>query len=77
MTDADAAAFALLDRFAEAWNGHDLDALMSMMTDDCVFEASAGPQAAGQRSEGRVAVRAAYAPASSSAPGWTGIWRSR
>jgi steroid delta-isomerase-like uncharacterized protein len=51
----------LLDRFADAWNRHDLDALMSMMTDDCVFEASAGPQADGQRSEGKPAVRAAYA----------------
>jgi steroid delta-isomerase-like uncharacterized protein len=52
---------ALLDRFADAWNRHDLDALMSMMTDDCVFEASAGPEVAGQRSEGKPAVRAAYA----------------
>jgi steroid delta-isomerase-like uncharacterized protein len=52
---------ALLDRFADAWNRHDLDALMSMMTDDCVFEASAGPLVHGQRSEGREAVRAAYA----------------
>jgi ketosteroid isomerase-like protein len=51
----------LLDRFAGAWNRHDLDALMSMMTDDCVFEASAGPQVDGQRSEGTRAVRAAYA----------------
>jgi steroid delta-isomerase-like uncharacterized protein len=51
----------LLDRFAEAWNRHDLDALMSMMTDDCVFEASAGPQADGQRSEGQQEVRAAFA----------------
>ena len=30
------------------------------MTDDCVFEASAGPHVDGQRSEGRDAVRAAY-----------------
>jgi steroid delta-isomerase-like uncharacterized protein len=52
---------ALLDRFADAWNGHDLDALMSMMTDDCVFESSAGPDVNGQRSEGKNAVRAAYA----------------
>ena len=51
----------LLDYFADAWNRHDLDALMSMMTDDCVFEASAGPHADGQRSEGKPAVRAAYA----------------
>jgi steroid delta-isomerase-like uncharacterized protein len=50
-----------LDRFSDAWNRHDLDALMSMMTDDCVFEASAGPQVDGQRSAGRQAVRAAYA----------------
>lgn len=34
---------------------------MSMMTDDGVFEASAGPEVNGQRSEGTQAVRAAYA----------------
>jgi hypothetical protein len=34
---------------------------MSMMTDDGVFEASAGLQVDGQRSEGKQAVRAAYA----------------
>ncbi len=34
---------------------------MSMMTDDCVFQASAGPHADGQRSEGKPAVRAAFA----------------
>ena len=54
-------AVELLDRFADAWNRHDLDALMSMMTDDCLFEASAGPQVNGQRNDGREAVRAAYA----------------
>ena len=58
---SDGDLLALLDRFAEAWNRHDLDALMGMMTDDCVFEASAGPQAVGQRSEGQQAVRAAFA----------------
>lgn len=51
----------LLDRFADAWNRHDLDALMSMMADDCVFDASAGSEVNGQRNEGPVAVRAAYA----------------
>ena len=58
---ADADSLELLARFADAWNRHDLDGLMAMMTDDCVFEASAGPQVSGQRSEGREAVRAAYA----------------
>ena len=58
---ANADVLTLLDRFADAWNRHDLDALMSMMTDDCVFQASAGPRVDGQRSEGQPAVRAAYA----------------
>ena len=58
---SDADLVRLLERFAEAWNRHDLDALMSMMTDDCVFQASAGPQVDGLRSEGQQAVRAAYA----------------
>jgi len=50
-----------LQAFAEAWNRHDIDDLMSFMTDDCVFEASAGPEACGTRSQGRQAVRAAFA----------------
>ena len=52
---------AFLDAFADAWNRHDVDAIMAAMTDDCVFEASAGPEVNGQRTEGREAVRAAYA----------------
>ena len=50
-----------LQAFADAWNRHDVEALMSFMTDDCVFEASAGPEICGQRSEGREAVRGAFA----------------
>ena len=57
---SEAERLELLDRFADAWNRHDLDALMSMMTHDCVFEASAGPDVNGQRSEGTQAVRAAF-----------------
>src|SRR5688572_10068895 len=58
---SEADVITLLDRFADAWNRHDLDALLSAMTDDCVFDASAGPQIQGERSEGKAAVRAAYA----------------
>jgi steroid delta-isomerase-like uncharacterized protein len=58
---SDGNALNLLERFAEAWNRHDLDALMSMMTDDCVFAASAGADVDGERSEGSAAVRAAFA----------------
>jgi steroid delta-isomerase-like uncharacterized protein len=50
-----------LQAFADAWNRHDVEALMSFMTDDCVFESSAGPDIGGTRSEGREAVRAAFA----------------
>ena len=50
-----------LQAFADAWNRHDVAALMSFMTDDCVFETSAGPEVWGTRCEGREAVRAAFA----------------
>jgi Ketosteroid isomerase homolog len=43
---------AVLQAFAEAWNRHDVDALMSFMTEDCVFEASAGPDVCGTRFAG-------------------------
>ena len=51
----------ILDAFADAFNRHDADAVMSFMTEDCVFEASAGPEICGARYEGRAAVRAAFA----------------
>jgi steroid delta-isomerase-like uncharacterized protein len=50
-----------LQAFADAWNRHDVDALMSFMTDDCVFEASAGPDICGTRYAGREAVRVVFA----------------
>ena len=50
-----------LQAFADAWNRHDVDALMTFMTDDCVFESSAGPEACGTRYIGRDAVRAGFA----------------
>ena len=50
-----------LQAFADAWNRHDVDALMSFMTHDCVFEASAGPEACGTRYVGSDSVRAGFA----------------
>jgi steroid delta-isomerase-like uncharacterized protein len=50
-----------LQAFADAWNRHDVDALMSFMTEDCVFEASAGPDVCGARYSGREEVRAGFA----------------
>ena len=49
-----------LQAFAEAFNRHDAEALMRFMTDDCVFQSSAGPEACGSRHTGREAVRAAF-----------------
>lgn len=61
MSKETSAAVRMLEEFAAAWNAHDIDALMSFMTDDCVFDASAGPHSFGQRYEGREAVRRGYA----------------
>lgn len=51
----------MLVAFADAWNQHDVDALMSFMTPDGVFESSGGATVNGERYEGQQAVRAAYA----------------
>ena len=45
-----------LAEFADAWNRHDLAALMSFMHDDCVFHAVAGPDLLGRSFIGRTAV---------------------
>jgi ketosteroid isomerase-like protein len=58
----------LLDVFAEAWNRHDLDTLMACMTDDCVFEASAGPDVCGMRYAGQQEVSTAFAEVFASFP---------
>lgn len=51
----------VLQAFADAWNRHDVDALMTFLTEDCVFCASAGPDVCGTRYAGREAVRAGFA----------------
>ena len=56
----EAATLALMECFAEAWNRHDLEALMACMTADCVFEASAGPEVAGTRYVGTDQVREGF-----------------
>lgn len=47
---------ALLDTFNEAFNRHDVEAMMSMMTEDCLFE-NTFPAPDGSRFEGQAAVR--------------------
>jgi ketosteroid isomerase-like protein len=59
----DEVSVAFLEAFTDAWNRHDIDALMAAMTDDCVFEAAGGPDVCGTRYQGREAVRAGFAQA--------------
>src|SRR6266545_7282461 len=48
----------LAERYGEAWNSQDLDAIMDLHTDDCVFVAYA---AGSPPAEGKEAVREAFA----------------
>ncbi len=48
---------ATLKAFLEAFNRHDLDAIMSFIADDCVFESPRGPDPWGRRYEGKEEVR--------------------
>jgi ketosteroid isomerase-like protein len=59
MSEAD--RLAVLEQFNRAWNEHDLDAALALVTDDCVF-GSAGPAPDGERVQGKAAIRAAWKP---------------
>ena len=46
--------------FANAFNAHDVNAILSFMTNDCIFLASAGADAYGEKFEGKEAVKKAF-----------------
>ena len=48
-----------LDKFAAAWNEHDVNAIVSMMTPDAVMFMSAGPNVDGRLINGRDELRVA------------------
>lgn len=50
------ATLAAVARFNAAFGNHDVDGIMAMMTDDCIFEDTPPPD--GQRYVGQAAVRA-------------------
>ena len=60
-TPAGASAQAILDRFTDAWNRHDLAAALAMTSTNCVFEAT-GPRPGGERSVGHTELEAAWKP---------------
>jgi ketosteroid isomerase-like protein len=47
----------LLEAFVEAFNAHDIDAIMSFFAEDCVLEMPRGPAPGGTRLAGREQVR--------------------
>ena len=47
-----------VEQFNTVWNGHDIDGILSMMTDDVIFEASFGKDPWGSRVTGKPALRA-------------------
>jgi ketosteroid isomerase-like protein len=51
----------LLVAHIAAWSRHDLDAIMEMMTANCVYESSGGDDPWGRRYTGQHQVREAYA----------------
>ena len=58
LTESSTAIRMLAERYGEAWNRQDLDAIMDLHADDCVFVAHA---AGSPTAEGKEAVREAFA----------------
>jgi len=52
-------ALEVVQRFGDAWGAHDLDGVVAMLTDDCVFDAT-GPAPDGVRHVGPDAIRGAW-----------------
>ena len=48
---------SVIDQFNQRFNAHDVDGVMALMTDDCIFE-NTSPFPDGQRYQGQAAVRA-------------------
>lgn len=65
----------LLDDFMAAWNRHDVDALLCLCSDDCVFDAAVGPHPWGERHEGKAALRQAFSAVWATWPdaSWTDV----
>jgi ketosteroid isomerase-like protein len=59
--DANQDALAVVGRFNQAWNAHDLPAALALTTDDCIFE-STSPAPDGARAQGHAELAAAWQP---------------
>jgi len=54
-------ALEVVEAFGQAWGDHDLDAALSLTTEDCVFDGT-GPAPDGTRSVGHDEIRQAWEP---------------
>jgi ketosteroid isomerase-like protein len=67
MQSEDSATLAVIHAFNEAFNRHDVDGIMALMTDDCRFE-NTSPFPEGEAFEGAEAVRGFWAKFFADAP---------
>jgi len=71
------ASYAVIDGFNAAFNQHDVDAIMALMTDDCVFE-NTYPPPDGTRHQGQAAVRRCWHELFAASPQahftWEDVW---
>jgi hypothetical protein len=51
----------IIDRFNRAWNNHDLDAALALVSDECIFE-NTSPAPDGEVFTGKEALRTAWKP---------------
>jgi steroid delta-isomerase-like uncharacterized protein len=61
VTQPDSSLQQLLVLHTEAWNRHDLETLMGLFADECIFESSGGDEVCGQRYQGHREVKEAFA----------------
>ncbi|HEX5849380.1 MAG TPA: nuclear transport factor 2 family protein, partial [Rubrobacter sp.] len=61
MVQQQSASVETLEAITDAFNAHDLDAIMEFFADDCSLDMPRGPEPWGQRFMGKEAVRAALA----------------
>jgi ketosteroid isomerase-like protein len=67
MTEQSSQTLSVINEFNDAFNRHDVDAVMALMTDDCLFE-NTGPAPDGGVFIGQAAVRAVWNYLFSSSP---------
>jgi ketosteroid isomerase-like protein len=67
-TISESDTLSVIDAFNARFNEHDVDGVMAVMTDDCIFE-NTSPFPDGERFEGQAAIRAFWEQFFASSPG--------